>query len=153
MFKVLSTLTLMFKKNSSQMAKNNETEAPAINIIRKGTEIKGDITCTGDIRIDGSLSGSLVSEGKIVVGVSGIIDGEVSCKNADVSGKIKAKLVVKELLQLKSSANISGDINTNKLSIEPGANFTGTCNMGSVVKGINHEERQGEVFEEKVQTA
>ncbi|MCO6500765.1 MAG: polymer-forming cytoskeletal protein [Vicingus serpentipes] len=132
------------------MAKNQEIETPEINIIRKGTEIKGDITCAGDIRIDGILQGSLISEGKLVVGTTGVIDGKVTCKNADVSGKIKAKLVVKELLQLKASANILGDINTNKLSIEPGANFTGTCNMGSVVKDMHHGEKR-EIFEEEAQ--
>lgn len=131
--------------------KMNEVESPSINIIRKGTEISGDVTCSGDIRIDGVLKGTLVSEGKLVVGPTGVIDGEVTCKNADVSGTINAALIVKELLQLKASANITGDINTNKLSIEPGANFTGTCNMGSVVKGIKHEERK-EIFEE-AQTA
>ncbi|NQX97337.1 MAG: polymer-forming cytoskeletal protein [Flavobacteriales bacterium] len=133
------------------MARNNEGESPAINIIRKGTEIKGDVTCTGDIRIDGVLNGTLSSQGKVVVGQSGVIEGEVTCKNADVSGNIKATIIVKELLQLKATANISGDINTNKLSIEPGANFTGTCNMGSVVKGIKHEEKEPAL--EKAQTA
>ncbi|PCJ25176.1 MAG: cell shape determination protein CcmA [Flavobacteriales bacterium] len=133
------------------MARNNEVESPAINIIRKGTEIKGDVTCSGDIRIDGTLNGTLISQGKVVVGPSGIVEGEITCKNADISGTIKAKLTVKELLQLKSTANISSDINTNKLSIEPGANFTGSCNMGSAVKGIQNEEKE-EVLE-KAQTA
>lgn len=141
----------MFKKNSNQMARNNEVETPAINIIRKGTQITGDVTCSGDIRIDGLLKGTLISEGKVVIGTSGLVDGEVTCKNADISGEIKGKMTVRELLQLKATANISGDINTNKLSIEPGANFTGTCNMGTVVNGIKNEEKE-EVFEE-VQTA
>ncbi len=141
----------MFTKKSSQMAKNNEVESPAINIIRKGTQIIGDITCSGDIRIDGVLKGTLISEGKVVVGETGTIEGEVTCKNADVSGKINAKMLVKELLQLKATANILGDINTNKLSIEPGANFTGSCNMGSAVKEIKNDKRQ-EVFQE-AQTA
>jgi cytoskeletal protein CcmA (bactofilin family) len=132
----------MFKKKANKMARNNEVENPAINIIRKGTEIKGDVTCAGDIRIDGVLNGTLTSEGKVVVGQSGVIEGEVTCKNADISGNIKANIVVRELLQLKATANITGDINTNKLSIEPGANFTGTCNMGSVVKGINNDGRK-----------
>lgn len=135
------------------MARNNEVESPAINIIRKGTEIKGDITCSGDIRIDGTLSGILISEGKVVVGNSGVIDGEVTCKNADISGTIKAKIAVKELLQLKSTANILGDINTNKLSIEPGATFTGSCNMGTVVSSIQHEEKQPQQVFEEAQTA
>lgn len=133
------------------MAKNQETEIPAINIIRKGTKITGDVTCSGDIRIDGVLDGTLTSEGKAVVGVSGTINGEVTCKNADVSGTINAKITVKELLQLKATANILGDINTNKLSIEPGANFTGSCNMGTVVNGINNDKKQGAF--QKQQTA
>lgn len=143
----------MFKKNQNQMARNNEVESPAINIIRKGTEIKGDVSCAGDIRIDGVLNGNLNSEGKVVVGPEGMIEGEITCKNADVSGTIKARLVVKELLQLKATANILSDINTNKLSIEPGATFTGSCNMGTVVNSMQNERsRQEEVIGE-AQTA
>lgn len=131
----------MFKKAKQNMAKTPHTETPAINIIRKGTTIVGDITCTGDIRIDGTVNGNLNVQGKVVVGNSGVIDGQINCKTADVSGNIKAKIEVKELLQLKSTANILGDIHTGKLSIEPGANFTGSCSMGAVVKGINHEAK------------
>lgn len=121
----------MFTKNSNKMAKTQEITNPEINIIQKGTEITGTINCAGDIRIDGTLNGTLVSQGKLVVGNSGVIEGEVTCKNADVSGRMKAKIYVEELLQLKSSADIVGEINTKKLSIEPGANFSGTCNMGN----------------------
>ncbi len=131
------------------MAKNQEVDASAINIIRKGTEIKGEIKCAGDIRIDGVLSGKIFTEGKLVVGQSGTIDGDVVCRNADISGTIHANISVKELLLLKSSANIIGDIKTGKLSIEPGANFTGACNMGGVVKGIKNEEKREPI--EKVQ--
>ena len=133
------------------MAKIQEADSSAINIIRKGTEIKGEIKCVGDIRIDGTLSGKIYSDGKIVVGQTGVIEGEISCNNADISGSINANIIVKELLLLKSSANIIGDIKTGKLSVEPGANFTGACNMGGVVKGIKKDEKQP-VFEE-AQTA
>ena len=141
----------MFNKKSSTMAKIQEADSSAINIIRKGTEIKGEIKCVGDIRIDGTLSGKIYSDGKIVVGQTGVIEGEISCNNADISGSINANINVKELLLLKSSANIIGDIKTGKLSVEPGANFTGACNMGGVVKGIKKDEKQP-VFEE-AQTA
>ena len=49
----------MFKRKSNKMARNNEVDASAINIIRSGTEIHGDIICKGDIRIDGKLIGNL----------------------------------------------------------------------------------------------
>ncbi len=115
----------------SNMAKNNnmENDSNAINIIGVGTEITGDINTNGDIRIDGFLSGNIITEGKLVVGETGKIKGEVDCKNSEVLGMIEGKIKVKELLTLKSSARIYGDIITKKLSIEPGSVFTGNCNM------------------------
>jgi cytoskeletal protein CcmA (bactofilin family) len=111
------------------MAKNNENDTNVINLIGTGTEIKGDINCNGDIRIDGTLNGNLTTRGKVVIGETGKTNGEVSCKNADISGKVEGKIIISELLSLKPSSYISGDIVTNKLAIEPGARFTGNCNM------------------------
>ena len=111
------------------MAKNNEIENTAINIINAGTDITGDIKSTGDIRIDGSLTGNLNTKGKVVIGSTGKINGEIVCKNSEVSGTIEGRIVVGQLLILKASSKIFGDIETSKLSIEPGAIFTGTCKM------------------------
>jgi len=80
------------------MAKSFEQESPSINLIGAGTVIKGDIKSNGDIRIDGTLIGSVNSKGKLVVGTTGIIEGEVNCQNADFSGVIKATVTVSELL-------------------------------------------------------
>lgn len=142
----------MFKANQKSMAKSNsEVDASAINIIRSGTEIKGDIVCNGDIRIDGKLVGTLKSEGKVVVGENGLVEGEVECQNATVSGGLKVTIKVHELLTLKSTANLVGEINTSKLQIEPGANFSGSCKMGAVVKGLNDGNK--EKREERGKTA
>ena len=111
------------------MAKNNEIETTAINIINLGTDITGDVKSTGDIRIDGSLTGNLNTKGKVVIGPTGKINGEIVCKNSEVSGIIEGRIVVGQLLTLKASSKIMGDIETSKLSIEPGAIFTGTCKM------------------------
>ena len=113
------------------MAKNIQPENNGvINIIGNGTKITGNIETSGDIRIDGVLVGNLSTQGKIVIGATGSIEGEVDCVNSDVSGQLKGKISVKELLSLKATAKIFGDIITNKLAIEPNAVFTGTCNMG-----------------------
>lgn len=113
------------------MAKNNETDVTAaINLIGVGTDIKGDISSNGDIRIDGSLTGNLSTTGKLVIGETGKINGEIVCKNSEVLGEIKGKIKVSELLSLKATAKIFGDISTKKLAIEPGSKFTGNCNMG-----------------------
>lgn len=111
------------------MAKYNETENNTINLISNGTEIIGDIKSTGDIRIDGSLTGNLNTKGKVVIGQTGKVNGEIICKNSEISGIIEGKVIVNQLLNLKASSKILGDIVTSKLSIEPGAIFSGTCKM------------------------
>ncbi|HPC97935.1 MAG TPA: polymer-forming cytoskeletal protein [Bacteroidales bacterium] len=112
------------------MAKTNgETENTTINLISQGTEITGDIKSNGDIRIDGSLTGNLSTKGKVVIGPTGKVKGEVTCRNSEVSGSIEGKISVGQLLNLKASSKIQGDIVTYKLAIEPGARFTGTCKM------------------------
>ena len=92
----------------------------------------------GDIRVDGTLNGSVETEGKVVLGKEGLIEGDVICVSADVSGTIKATITVSQLLSLKATARLDGDIVTNKLSIEPGATFTGSCSMGAVIKDIKN---------------
>ncbi len=127
------------------MAKNIISETPAVNMIGKGTSIKGDIRSDGDFRVDGTLNGSIQSTGKIVVGVSGTIEGDITCQNADISGQVKAIIKVKEVLSLKATSKVLGDIYTNKLAIEPGAKFTGTCNMQEEpIKPVQPETRPNE---------
>ena len=112
------------------MAKINEVEtSKTINLIGTGTFITGDIRSEGDIRIDGSLKGNLNTKGKIVVGPTGLLEGEINCRNIEISGKTDGKINVTELLTLKASARINGEIKTNKLAIEPGAVFSGSCDM------------------------
>ena len=134
----------MFNKNSSQ---GTETGTSSINLIGAGTAVEGDIKSNGDIRIDGTVVGNVISKSKVVVGATGSIDGNVTSQNADVSGSIRGKVTVTELLFLKSSANIQGDIVTGKLVVEVGATFTGTCNMGPMIKDMHGSDKQNELKE------
>lgn len=112
------------------MAKNNIPEAPpSANLIQSGTMITGDIESNGNIRIDGTLNGTVTAGGKVILGSTGIVEGEINCINADIEGHVNGLIRVKELLSLKATAVVTGDIIISKLSIEPGARFTGTCKM------------------------
>ena len=117
------------------MAKFNEAEAAAINLVSVGTDITGDVKSSGDLRIDGTLNGNLNTKGKVVIGPTGKVNGEVVCKNSEVSGTVEGKIIVHQLLILKVSSKIFGDIVTSKLSIEPGAIFSGNCKMSDNENG------------------
>ena len=100
-----------------------------INTITVGTSIKGDIQANGDFRMDRTLEGNITLTGKLVIGEQGRIVGNVVCQNANVIGIIDGNLSVKEFLTLYSTSKVRGDIVANKLAVEPGAYFTGTCHM------------------------
>lgn len=119
------------------MAKTNDAESNTINLIGSGTIIEGNISSNGDIRIDGTLKGNLFTKGKVIIGESGKLNGEVKCKHFDVEGAMEGKAFVTELMSLRSKSKILGDISTNKLAIEPGAVFSGGCDMSGT---INNDE-------------
>ena len=133
----------MFQK----INKSSAIDSSSINLIGNGTTIIGDINSNGDVRIDGTLKGNISISGKLVVGASGNIEGNVACQNADISGKIQGKITVTELLSLKATAKLLGDIVTGKITIEPNATFTGTCNMGTVVKNISNVNETKKIAE------
>lgn len=121
-----------------------EVENSSINIINNGTLIKGDITASGDFRLDGTLEGNIQLDGKLVVGDTGVVNGNVLCMNANIIGSVNGNLSVKELLSLHSTARVRGDILINKLSIEPGAVFSGKCRMIDEIRAQQEEESVAE---------
>jgi len=132
-------------KKSKEAAKPVEQPSTSINLIGAGTVIEGEMNSSGDIRIDGTVKGTVNSKSKIVIGNTGKIEGDIHCLNADISGTIHGKSHVSEMLFLKSSAVVKGDIHTGKLVVEVGASFTGNCNMGPVVKDIKQPDKQQEM--------
>jgi cytoskeletal protein CcmA (bactofilin family) len=124
------------------MAKILETENNVINQIGVGTEITGDVSTNGDIRIDGLLTGNLKTKGKLVIGETGSIKGEITCKNTVVEGSVNGKITVTELLMMKATSSLKGDINTRRLAIEPGAKFTGNCNMSMDASSTTSNESE-----------
>ncbi|MBR3939482.1 MAG: polymer-forming cytoskeletal protein [Bacteroidales bacterium] len=116
------------------MAKTIEVDNKLINTITEGTVVRGNITSPGDFRIDGILEGNIVINGKLVIDRNGKVIGDISCQNANVIGSVEGNIRVNELLSLNSTASIKGDLVVNKLSIEPGASFTGSCKMFDEIK-------------------
>lgn len=117
------------------MGKTFEVENKLPNMIGPGTKIVGNIETNGDIRIDGNIEGNINSKGKVVIGGNGVVKGEINCVNAELSGALNGKINVTELLSLKASSKITGEMVVGKLSIEPGALFSGTCSMNGQSAG------------------
>lgn len=99
-------------------------------MIGVGTTIEGNISSNENIRFDGILFGNLTTKGKVFIGQSGKVTGEIKCKNCEIEGVVEGKMQIEELLSLRSMSRVYGEIKTSKLAIEPGAILTGKCDMG-----------------------
>lgn len=124
--------------------KSGPNQVLARNIIGKDTSFEGDIKSQGDFRIDGKVKGTIVTAGRVVIGREGSVNGTIECTNADIEGKFSGKLTVDQLLSLKATATISGEVVLDKLSVEPGATFNASCNMKGSVKALKNEHQQAE---------
>ena len=107
------------------------TTSHSLNTIVSGTIIEGIIKSESDIRIDGVIKGSLNCNAKVIIGPTGFIEGEVRCKNAVVEGSFDGTLHVTELLNVRESAKVTGDVSTDKLIVQSGAVFNVACQMGA----------------------
>ena len=105
---------------------------PVVNVnsisrISAGTVIKGEILSPTDIRIDGTFEGRVQSKGRVVVGESATIKGDIVCENIDLCGKVEGNLFVKDTLSLKEGCVVDGNLHIRRLAVELGATFNGNC--------------------------
>jgi cytoskeletal protein CcmA (bactofilin family) len=119
------------EKNTPERAVSNSA-----TLISAGTMLQGDINSENDLRIDGSVKGNIRCTAKIIIGPSGLVDGNIDGQQADITGKVIGNIVVKDLLQIKGQGYVQGNINAAKLQIDPTATFNGHCQMGTAVANI-----------------
>lgn len=106
------------------------------NIVGKGTIVEGNIETFGNIRVEGKVIGNVKTKSKIALGQSCHVEGNVIAQNAEIAGEVNGIVEIADVLILRPTAVINGDIITNKLIVESGASFNGGCKMGVTTKDI-----------------
>ncbi|HEY4335286.1 MAG TPA: polymer-forming cytoskeletal protein [Puia sp.] len=125
------------KSESFEIGGNSAPVSTSASLIGAGTTMKGDMTSSGDLRIDGTLVGNIHCTAKVVIGANGNVQGDINGQTADIMGKVTGTIKVKDLLQLKGGSVLNGNIEAGKLQIEPTANFNGGCHMVPATTGAS----------------
>ena len=111
------------------MASNrNDQNAPAPTLISKGCVIHGRIESDVFVRIDGHIKGDLLIKEGLIIGENGIIEGNIKSKEIVVFGRVKGNIVA-DSIEIKSTGNILGELNTNSLQVDTGATYIGNVTM------------------------
>ncbi len=100
-----------------------------LNTIAAGTSLVGNIEANSDCRIDGTIKGNINCKSKIIIGQTGVVEGDINCDSIDIEGKVKANITAADIISLRATAVLAGDIASCKLAIEPGATFVGNCKI------------------------
>tara|TARA_B100001248_G_scaffold90691_1_gene67045 strand:- start:92 stop:493 length:402 start_codon:yes stop_codon:yes gene_type:complete len=114
----------------------NYNNSASCCILEKNSSIKGEFKSECDFRVDGNFEGTIETNGKVVVGKSGRIEGSIVCKSADIEGYINGNVQADDLLSIRSTGEVKGDVIMSKLVVESGAVF----NAKSIMKGENSED-------------
>lgn len=125
----------MFGNTKNEPKANGGISTPSTtssNSLVQGTQIEGSVIAEKDIRIDGLMKGNLICKGKLIIGPTGQISGDVQCENAVIEGRFDGTLIVSDVLHVKETARVEGDIATQKLIVQPGSVFNVKCKMGNV---------------------
>jgi len=130
-------------KNKTDMIME-KTNGNGATLISAGTTLKGDLSSNSDLRIDGTVIGNIQSSAKIIVGGSGVVEGDIIAGQTDISGKVSGNIRAKELLQLRGESVVTGNLYAGKLQIEPTATFNGQCHMGGNIVEMNNNEQQAQ---------
>jgi len=97
-------------KNKTDMQPEKTSAGNGTTLLSAGTTLKGDITSTSDLRIDGTIIGNIHSSAKIVIGANGVVEGDISGAQADIVGKVSGNIRAKELLQLRGDCMVTGNL-------------------------------------------
>jgi cytoskeletal protein CcmA (bactofilin family) len=128
-------------KNKTDMQQTT-TSGNGTTLISAGTTLKGDISSSSDLRIDGTIIGNIHSSAKIVIGSNAMVEGDISGHQVDIVGKVSGNIQAKELLQLRGESVVSGNLYAGKLQVEPTVTFNGECHMGANIVEMNTNEQQ-----------
>jgi len=122
------------KKKETAPSKNGIIPSPAshsLNSLVNGTIVEGTVKSESDIRVDGVIKGSLNCSAKVIIGPTGFVEGEIRCANAVIEGRFEGNLTVAELLNVRETAKVSGDVKTKQLIVQSGAVFSVSCKMSA----------------------
>lgn len=117
-----------FKKDKIMFKNNAITNESNVSLITKETSLEGTINTDSNLRVDGKFKGTINSTSKIVIGENGVLDGNVSCKEISVYGRLKGT-VKTSLIKVNSGSFVDGNISYENMSVTEGSEIKGVLKV------------------------
>jgi len=118
---------------------NKEEGLYDTTIIGKDFKFNGNIDSMKNIRLDGQIDGIINCQGKIIIGKTGNLKGEIFSQDAEIYGFVQGKMKIVNTLELKKGSEVRGEVYVKNLISEQGAKLNGTCYMDDLDKKIEND--------------
>ena len=112
----------------------------AVSTIAHDMRIVGDVTCSGVIRIEGNVEGSVKGARQVLVGRQGMVKGDVSACEAIIGGKIEGSVTASERVEVQGTALINGDLFAKSMLVQEGGRINGAIRMEENTSGQRNRE-------------
>jgi cytoskeletal protein CcmA (bactofilin family) len=113
-----------------------------MNVFHKGSTVDGKIKINGSIRIDGKLKGEVEATEAVIVGETGVIQGDIKAKETNISGKCTGQILAENTVLLHASAQINGDVKCKKLVVDEGVMIDGNISMRDKGRNVPEEKEK-----------
>ena len=111
------------------MFQSVKPESKSSSILGPELEIHGDVKVSGSLLIYGKVFGNIQSSGAVQTANGSVVNGNISAREASISGTVDGDLDVEKKVTLGDTSNLSGNLKASILTIEEGAKFDGVCSM------------------------
>jgi len=111
-----------------QKPRNNGQEAN-LSILAAGMRVTGTLETDGVVRIEGRVEGNLSAGGQVLISAGGVVEGDVTTRQAIVAGEVRGQIIASESVELKPGCTVHGDIATPRIKVEEGGEVNGNLRM------------------------
>ncbi|MFH1741581.1 MAG: polymer-forming cytoskeletal protein [bacterium] len=142
-------------QQSSQQAPVSSPQAPrprdeqAFTTLGEDTQFKGTLKFKNTLKIEGTFEGDISSDGHLVIGKTGRVKAEIKVGSSIVEGKVNGNITAKDVIDLRSTGELIGDIQASKLKIEEGVVFVGKADVQPVDRRTTNSGKRKEEPETK----
>lgn len=110
-------------------------ETTVTSVIGADCTIRGEVRCTGTIRVDGAVEGTVEAEDTIMIGQKAKVNASLHAKQIVIGGEVHGNVTAEETLEIQSTGSLYGDIQASKLTMALGVIFQGSCVTGNSQQG------------------
>ncbi len=122
-------------------------ETTVTSVIGTDCTIRGEVRCSGTIRVDGAVEGTVEAEDTIMIGQNAKVNASLHAKQIIIGGEVRGNVTAEDTLEIQSTGSLYGDIQASKLSMALGVMFQGSCVTGNAKHEVQstHTPREEEL--------